>query len=89
VEEVVGLPAGTPPISTASVDPQHPISPVPGHAYIPLRWSDVVDPCSNAAKLRVTPPDATASLVIQMAMDVCSGGTVYVNPTRAAVATPS
>ncbi len=93
VEAVVGLPAGTAPISTAIFDPQNPAPPVPGHAYIPLSWEDVVGACSKAAKLKVTPPDASRSLVISAApsgglpplMWVCSGGTVYVNPTRVAV----
>jgi len=68
------------------------VSEVPGHAYIPLSWNDVVDPCSNAAQLKLTPPDAFTALVISAALpppqaplaDICSGGTVYVNPTRAA-----
>jgi hypothetical protein len=85
VEAVIGLPAGTPPISTAAVDPQHPIPPVIGHAYIPLRWNDVLEPCSHAAKLRITPPDAFTALVISATMSACSGGTVYINPTRTAV----
>jgi hypothetical protein len=82
---VVGLPAGTPPIT--------PDRPVPGHAYIPINWNDVQEPCSNAAQLRVTPPDAFTSLVIKTTatlygtgdMFVCSGGTLIVNPTRPAV----
>jgi hypothetical protein len=86
VEEVVGLPAGT-----VSITPERPI---PGHAYIPVGWNDVLDPCSNAAQLKVTPPDATTALVISAAppagspslMYVCSAGTLYVNPTRTAVA---
>lgn len=86
VEAVVGLPAGTPPIT-----PEHP---VPGHAYIPVSWNDVQEPCSSAAQLRVTPPDASSSLVISAvppatpgSIYVCSGGTLLVNPTRAAQAT--
>ena len=83
-ESMVGLPAGTPPIT-----PDHPIA---GHAYIPLSWDDVQMPCSEVAQLQVTPPDASTSLVIvaapptgqPAAMDVCSGGTIDVNPTRAA-----
>lgn len=90
VEAVVGLPAGTAPISRVPFDPMHPAPQVPGHAYIPLSFNDVVDPCSNAAQLRVTAPDAYLPLVIGavlpngFGMDVCSGGTVYVNPTRVA-----
>ena len=83
-EQVVGLPAGTPPIT--------PDRPVPGHAYIPISWDDVLEPCSQATLFRVTPPDAYTSLVIGAAppgrttgtLEVCSGGTLYVNPTRAA-----
>jgi hypothetical protein len=86
VEDVVGLPAGTVPIT--------PDRPVPGHAYIPISWNDVLDPCSETAQLKVTPPDATTSLVISAVppvgspslMYVCSAGTLFVNPTRAAVA---
>jgi Protein of unknown function (DUF4232) len=86
VEEVVGLPAGTVPIT--------PDRPIPGHAYIPVSWNDVLDPCSDAAQLKVTPPDATTALVISAVppaglpslMYVCSGGTLFVNPTRAAAA---
>src|SRR5260370_20510209 len=82
VEEVVGLPAGTVPIT--------PERPIPGHAYIPISWNDVLDPCSNAAQLKVTPPDATASIVITAVppagspslMYLCSGRTLVVNPTR-------
>jgi hypothetical protein len=91
VRAVVGLPAGTAPISRKAFDPMHPVPEVPGHAYIPLSFNDVVDPCSIAAQLRVTPPDAYVPVVISaalpdgFAMDVCSGGTVYVNPTRVAV----
>ena len=85
VEEAVGLPAGTTPIT--------PDRPIPGHAYIPISWNDVLDPCSNAAQLKVTPPDARTSLVISAVppsgspslLFVCSGGTLFVNPTRAAV----
>jgi uncharacterized protein DUF4232 len=85
VEEVVGLPAGTAPIT--------PDRPIPGHAYIPFSWDDVLEPCSDAAQLKVTPPDSTTSIVIravapggsQSLMLVCSGGTLVVNPTRAAV----
>jgi hypothetical protein len=85
LEVVVGLPAGTAPIS--------PDRPVPGHAYIPISWNEVQEPCSEAAKLRVTPPDAYNSQVISAqlggapgAMYFCSGGTVIVNPTRVAQA---
>ena len=93
VEAVVGLPAGTPAISGARYDPQHPTPEVPGHAYIPLSWNDVVGPCSKAVQISVIPPDASSSLVISAVppgglpnlMDVCLSGTIYVNPTRAAV----
>ena len=86
VEAVVGLPAATPPI--------RPDRPVPGHAYIPISWNDAQGPCSEAVQLRVTPPDAYLSMVISATpagrtpglMTVCSGGSVLVNPTRAAVA---
>src|SRR5260370_7180875 len=47
-EQVVGLPAGTPPITADR--------PGPGHAYIPMTWNDVLDPCSAASLLRVPPP---------------------------------
>ena len=85
-EEVVGLPAHTPPIT--------PDRPVSGHAYIPMSWNDVIDPCSTAAQLMVTPPDASTSLAISATppggsggmVYVCSGGTVDINPTRAAEA---
>jgi Protein of unknown function (DUF4232) len=83
-EEVVGLPAGTPPIN--------PLAPVPGHAYIPLSWNDVVAPCVSPVRIRITPPDARDSVVIDAAppgttpgqLDVCSNGAVTVNPTRVA-----
>ena len=91
VEAVVGLPAGTAPIGAAALDPQHQPAPVPGHAYIPLSWGDGSGPCSKAAELRVTPPDAFASLVISAVVPgssapiyVCAGGTIIVNPTRVA-----
>ncbi len=92
VKAVVGLPAGTAPLGRSAFDPMHPTPQVPGHAYIPISFNDVVDPCSNAAQLQVTPPDAYRSLVISAVlpsgfptlMDVCSGGTVFVNPTRVA-----
>lgn len=82
VTAVVGLPAGTVPITSDR--------PVPGHAYIPISWGDVQAPCSSAAQLRVTPPDAFTSLVISAVPPgggagltiFCSG--VIVNPTRAA-----
>jgi hypothetical protein len=82
VTAVIGLPAGT-----IQITPQRP---VPGHAYIPISWGDVQAPCSSAAKLRVTPPDAFTSLVISAIPPgsgsgltiFCSG--VIVNPTRAA-----
>jgi hypothetical protein len=85
-EDAVGLPAGTVPIT--------PERPIPGHAYIPVSWNDVLEPCSDAAQLKVTPPDATTSVVISAVppagspslMYVCSGGTLVVNPTRVAVA---
>jgi hypothetical protein len=86
VVTIVGLPAGTPPITGDT--------PVPGHAYIPLSWNDVVEPCWIAAQIGVIPPDASSGLAIsaapaggtQSVMTVCSDGTVYVNPTRPAVA---
>jgi hypothetical protein len=92
VAKVVGLPAGTAPISRIPFDPMHPVPEVPGHAYIPVSFNDVVEPCSNAAQLKITPPDAFKPLVISAVpalpqaslMDVCSGGTLYVNPTRVA-----
>jgi len=82
--DVVGLPAGTPPINR-----DHP---VPGHAYIPLAWNDVMEPCVTPIQLRITPPDATDSLVISASppgiapgqLEICSDGAVTVNPTRAA-----
>jgi hypothetical protein len=88
-EAIVGLPA-----RTVEITPDHP---VPGHAYIPIIWNDVQEPCSDAAQLKVTPPDAFTSLVISVTpagstpgfLIVCSGGTVIVNPTRAAVAPPT
>lgn len=83
LESVIGLPAGT-----AQITPDHP---VPGHAYIPISWNDVPEPCSSAAQLKVTPPDASSSLTSTIApgaaaglMSFCSGGEVIVNPTRAA-----
>ena len=51
-----------------------------GRAYIPLSFSGVQEPCSQAALLRVTPPGASASLVIPGDLFVCSGGTLTVNP---------
>jgi hypothetical protein len=81
VSAIVGLPSGTPPIT--------PDRPIPGHAYIPISFNDVQEPCSEAALLKVTPPDASSSLVIDAgaspgSMSVCSGGTLVVNPIRAA-----
>ena len=85
VAEIVGLPSGTPPLAADRS--------VPGHAYIPVSFSGVQEPCSQAAFLKVTPPDASTSLVISVAppgsvpgyMSVCSAGTLVVNPTQAAV----
>jgi hypothetical protein len=82
--EIVGLPAGTPRINRDQ--------PVPGHAYIPLAWNDVMDPCVTPAQLQITPPDARDSLVIPAAppgitpgqLAICSNGSVTVNPARAA-----
>lgn len=82
--EMVGLPAGTPPIN--------PHTPVPGHAYIPLSWNDAMEPCVTPTKIRIIPPGASDSLVIDAALpgttpgrlDVCSNGAVIVNPTRVA-----
>lgn len=91
VPQIVGMPAGTVPISKIPFDPMHPVPEVPGHAYIPLSWEDVVTPCSTAARLKVTPPDAYTSLTISAAdrftsaMDVCPDGTIWINPTRAAL----
>lgn len=83
VAEVVGLPSGTPPMT--------PNRPIPGHAYIPISFNDVLEPCSEASLLKVTPPDASTSLVISTGppsmpgyMTVCSGGALVVNPIRAA-----
>jgi len=81
-EDVIGLPAGTVQIT--------PDRPVPGHAYIPIAWSDVQGPCSTAAQFRVTPPGASTSLIIGAtpsegdAALVTFCGDVIVNPTRAA-----
>jgi hypothetical protein len=82
VEKVVGLPGGTVQIG--------PDQPVPGHAYIPIRWGDAGESCSAAAQLEVTPPDAFKSLVISATaapygtaeIFVCSGGSAIVKPTR-------
>src|SRR2546422_2718606 len=84
VEEVIGLPAGTVRITAER--------PVPGHAYIPISWNDVQEPCSQAAQLKVTPPGSASSLTISLLsggapaglMSFCSGGQVIVNPVRAA-----
>ena len=81
VEEVVGLPAGT-----VEMDPDRP---VPGHAYIPVSWNTVQEPCIGAALFKVTPPGASDSLVIPTGsgdgvMTFCSEGQVIVNPTRVA-----
>jgi len=78
VAEVVGLPSRTPPLTSDR--------PVAGHAYIPLGFSEVQGQCSEAAWLKVTPPDASTSLVIPGSLVVCSGGALVVNPVRAAVA---
>lgn len=51
-----------------------------GHAYIPLSFNEVQEPCSEAALLRVTPPGASTSLDIPGHLFVCSGGTLTVNP---------
>jgi hypothetical protein len=83
-EKVIGLPAGTAQITGDR--------PVPGHAYIPISWGDVQEPCTTAAQFRVTPPDAFSPLVISATpvvgvaslMRFCSRGLVIVNPTRAA-----
>jgi len=84
VEEVIGLPAGTVPITA--------VGPVPGHAYIPISWNDVEEPCSEATYLKVTPPGPSTSLVVSLPsggvpaglMSFCSSGQVIVNPVRAA-----
>ena len=83
-ESVIGLPADTVPIT--------PERPVAGHAYIPISWNEVQEPCSSPAQFKVTPPDASTSLTISSIPPgggpglplVCSGGTVIVNPIRAA-----
>jgi hypothetical protein len=91
VAQIVGLPAGTVPISKIPFDPMHPVPEVPGHAYIPISWEDVVTPCSTAAQLKVTPPDAYTSMIISASyrlgpvMDVCPNGTIWINPTRVAM----
>ena len=76
--EVVGLPSRTQLLTSDR--------PVAGHAYIPLSFGDVQGQCSEAALLKVTPPDAPTSLLIPGNLVVCSGGTLVVNPIRAAVA---
>lgn len=81
-KNVIALPAGTVPITADR--------PIPGHAYIPISWSDVELPCSTPAAFKVTPPDASTSLIISSIPpgggpafpSVCSA--VTVNPTRAA-----
>lgn len=81
-EDVVALPAGTEPIT--------PDRPVPGHAYIPISWNEVAEPCSSPAQFKVTPPETQSSVVISAVppgggpglLRIC--GTVIVNPTRAA-----
>src|ERR1700737_2417616 len=84
--EVVGLPARTEPITSDR--------PIPGHAYIPISFNDILEPCSEATLLSVTPPDATTSLVISAAppggmpplLPVCSGEPLVVIRVRVAVA---
>jgi hypothetical protein len=82
VEEVVALPAGT-----VAINPDRPI---PGHAYIPISWNDAQEPCTLAAQLKVTPPGGLKTHVITAIgyipglVSFCSGGTVIVNPIRAA-----
>ena len=80
---IVGLPAGTPPLT--------PSKPIPGHAYIDLSWNDVLDPCVSPSELQLTPPDATTSIFISSIPSgysnpiyVCSGGSIIVNPVRPA-----
>jgi hypothetical protein len=85
VAEVVALPSGRPPLTSKRE--------VPGHAYIPIAFNHVQDPCVNAAFLQVMPPDDTRSLVISVvapgersaSLYVCSAGSLIVSPTRAAV----
>ena len=84
-EVVVGLPTGTPRMTS---DRQ-----VPGHAYIPISWTDMPPPCSVASQLKVTPPDASTAIVINVsqtgnsdgAFEFCYDGRVIVNPTTVAV----
>lgn len=86
---IVGLPAGT-----AAITPDHPVA---GHAYIPIIWGDSAAQCVKPAQFKVTPPGAATSLVIAAfppgggsgEVWICSGGSVIINPTRAAMAPPS
>lgn len=86
---IVGLPAGT-----AAITPDHPVA---GHAYIPIIWGDSAAQCVKSAQFKVTPPGAATSLVIAAfppgggsgEVLICSGGSVTINPTRAAMAPPS
>ena len=85
---IVELPPGT-----AAITPDRPI---PGHAYIPIIWGDRPAQCVKPAQFKVTPPGAATSLVISAfppgsggsgGVVICSGGSVTINPARAAMAT--
>jgi hypothetical protein len=86
---IVGLPAGT-----AAITPDHPVA---GHAYIPIVWGDSAAQCAKPTQFKVTPPGAATSLVIAAfppgagpgEVWICLGGSVIINPTRAAMAPPS
>ena len=82
VADVVLLPFGTP-----KIDPGHPVQ---GHAYIPLGWTGMGEPCAAVVRLRVTPPGSRSSTVITVGdpagagyISMCSGGAVTVLPVRA------
>ena len=75
------------PIGTAKIVPGRPVQ---GHAYIPLGFADMGDPCESVVRLRVMPPGASSSVVIGAAdpggagyVSICSGGAVTVLPVRA------
>ena len=63
--------------------------PANGHAYAPMRWNDIAEPCVDVYQLRITPPGARDAAVIRVGADafahiaICSGGQVTMNPIRA------
>lgn len=61
------------------------------HAYIPMGWTDMGDPCEEVVWLRVTPPGARTSTLVRAGgptgagyVSICMGGAVTVMPIQSA-----